>query len=358
MPKLKKITVKGYKSINELDNFELSDLNILIGANGAGKSNFINIFKLLANIGDQTLQLFTQKSGGPDSLLHFGRKKSEKIHMEFYFGANGYKIDLIPTNDNRLIFEKEMMYFEGDHGNFTYLIGQGNEEANLKSSTQKVAEYVRPIFSSWRVYHFHDTGDSAKVKQKHKSNDNLKLKNDGANLAAYLKRLHEDYNDNYQQIVKTIQMVAPFFGDFVFRESEDIELEWTEIGDPDTPFKAHALSDGTLRFICLSTLLLQPFKLMPDTILIDEPELGLHPYAINVLSDLISRASEKKQLIISSQSVELINNFEPQHIIAVDRENDCSILRRLDSDKLSDWLEDYTLGELWKRNILGARPSR
>lgn len=358
MPKLKKITVKGYKSIKNLDDFELTNLNILIGANGAGKSNFIGIFKLLANIDDQTLQLFTQKSGGPDVLLHFGRKRTEKIHMEFHFGDNGYEFDLIPTNDNRLIFEKESIYFNGTYGNSVYLIGKGNEETNLKSSTLGVAAYIRPIFSSWRVYHFHDTGDSAKVKQKHKSNDNLMFKNDGANLAAYLRRLHLDYNDNYKQIVKTIQMVAPFFGSFIFRDSEDIELEWTEIGDPDTPFKAYALSDGTLRFICLTTLLLQPFSLMPDTILIDEPELGLHPYAINVLSDLISRASEKKQLIISSQSVELINNFEPQDIIAVDREEDCSILRRLDSEKLSDWLEEYTLGELWKRNILGARPSR
>jgi predicted ATPase len=143
------------------------------------------------------------------------------------------------------------------------------------------------------------------------------------------------------------------------RENEEyIQLEWTEIGNPDTPFKAHVLSDGTLRFICLATLLLQPFDLMADTILIDEPELGLHPYALAVLADLIKRAAEQKQLIISTQSVELIDHFSANDIIVVDRVDNASTFNRLNEEKLKDWLEDYSLGDLWKQNIIGGRPSR
>ncbi len=150
-------------------------------------------------------------------------------------------------------------------------------------------------------------------------------------------------------------MVAPFFKDFVFRDKlENIELEWAEVKNPDKPFKAYMLSDGTLMFICLATLLLQPFNLMPDIILIDEPELGLHPYAINILSSLIQRASEKKQLIISSQSVELIDNFNSEDLVIINHEKNRTVFNRLDNDKLDAWLEEYSLSELWKSNLLGG----
>ena len=367
MSKLRKLTIKGYKSIQNLENFELSNLNILLGANGAGKSNFISVFKLLADMYEQNLQLHVQKNGGADALLHYGRKKTQNMSMEFYFKDNGYEFSLIPTKDNRLIFEKEELYFTGDW--FTQngirifpsseIIGSGHSEAILKNSDHKYAQYIKPAIKSWRVYHFHDTSDTALVKQIHSATDNLRLKTDAANLAAFLLRLKQKFPKNYEQIVKTIQLVAPFFADFVHRADEQaIQLEWLEAGNLDTPFKAHVLSDGTLRFICLATLLLQPFQLMNDTILIDEPELGLHPYALAVLADLIKRAAEQKQVIISTQSVELINHFSANDIIVVDRVNDASTFKRLDEELLKDWLDDYTLGDLWKQNIIGGRPSR
>ena len=367
MSKLRKLTIKGYKSIQDLEDFELSNLNILLGANGAGKSNFFSVFKLLADMYEQNLQLHVQKNGGADALLHYGRKKTLKMSMGFYFKDNGYEFSLIPTKDNRLIFEKEELCFTGywkyPSGAVVFpsseIIKSAHSEAILKNSDHKYAQYIKPAIQSWRVYHFHDTSDTALVKQIHSATDNLRLKTDAANLAAFLLRLKQKFPTNYEQIVKTIQLVAPFFADFVHREDEQaIQLEWLEAGNLDTPFKAHVLSDGTLRFICLATLLLQPFQLMNDTILIDEPELGLHPYALAVLADLIKRAAEQKQVIISTQSVELINHFSANDIIVVDRVNDASTFKRLDEELLKDWLEDYTLGDLWKQNIIGGRPSR
>jgi predicted ATPase len=362
MSKLDKISIKGYKSIQSLENFELSNLNILLGANGAGKSNFIAVFKLLAQMYVQNLQEYIQTSGGPDALLHYGRKKTNQISMEFYFGYNAYKFGLKPTLDNRLIFTKEELCFTGSSDMpypKTTVIQTSHSEALLNESTHQYTKFIKPAIESWRVYHFHDTSDSALVKQIHPKNDNLRLKPDAANLAAFLMRLKRVFPKNYQQIVQTVRLAAPFFVDFVHREEEEnVQLEWFERGNPDTPFKAHVLSDGTLRFICLVTLLLQPFQLMNDTILIDEPELGLHPYALTVLADLIKRVSEKKQLIISTQSVELINHFSAEDIIVVDRVNDASTFKRLDAERLKAWLEDYSLGELWTQNILGGRPSR
>lgn len=360
MSSVKSLSISGYKSIRELCNFELRNLNVLIGANGAGKSNFINLFRMLAEMYEQGLQVYVQTQGGPDALLHFGRNTTEKLHAEFYFARNGYKFDLIPTTDNRLIFESEISWFGGVFFNTTpsAYLGRGHDESKLKAATDKYSPYVRESISNWRVYHFHDTGEKAKVKQRHAANDNLRLKPDAANLAAYLRMLNLKHPQYYQRIVDAIRLVAPYFDGFVQREDEPefIELEWLQRGKPDTPLKANMLSDGTLRFICLATLLLQPTVLLPETILIDEPELGLHPYAISVLADIFKQVSEDRQLIVSTQSVELVNELTPDDIIVVDQEGDASTFRRFTMDELSGWLEQYSLGDIWKRNILGGRP--
>lgn len=195
------------------------------------------------------------------------------------------------------------------------------------------------------------------------ANDNLILKEDAQNIAPYLKMLSEEYPKHYEQIIDIIQDVAPFFGGFIFRNSENIQLEWFDKSDPDTPFKAHILSDGTLRFICLATLLLQPSELMPAVIIIDEPELGLHPYAIWKLSAMLQRVAQiqdqdhkKKQIIISTQSGELLNHFEAEDIIVVEKDNNQSTFKRLDSKELSIWLDEYSLSEIWSSNIIGGGP--
>lgn len=357
--KLDKLTIRGYKSIALLEDFELRNMNVLIGANGAGKSNFISIFKLLAALIDGNLQTFVKSQGGPDSLLYGGRKRTQQTDLEFYFGKNGYRISLAPTADNKVMFSRESTWFDGDFKTDIRSLGTAHEEAKLIESETPVSSYVRPALKSWRVYHFHDTSDSASVKGQHGSNDNLRLKPAADNLAAYLAKLHKNYPASYLQIVETIKLAAPFFGGFIIRDPlpDLIDLEWFEKTDPDTPYKAHVLSDGTLRFICLTTLLMQPVHLLPDTVLIDEPELGLHPYAINILADMLKQVSEKKQVIVSTQSVELLNAFEPEDVIVVDRENGASTLKRQTNEELDAWLQDYGLGELWKRNILGGRPS-
>ncbi|WCM20141.1 AAA family ATPase [Paraburkholderia bryophila] len=355
-----KLTIAGFKSIRELRDLELRNLNVLIGANGSGKSNFIGLFRMLAEMYEGRLQLYVQTQGGPDALLHFSRKTTDEIHVEFRFGERDrYEFKLVPTNDNRLILSDEQFKFQGVDHDVGGKLGDTPESLLQVIAEQHGHPYIAAALEGARVYHFHDTGEKAKVKQLHALNDTLRLKVDGANLAAYLRMLKAEHAHNYRLIVDTIRLAAPFFDDFVFRANpaSKIQLEWTERGDPDTPFTAHALSDGTLRFICLCTLLLQPWELMPATILIDEPELGLHPYAINLLADLLKRASEQKQLIVSTQSVELLDNMEPEDVVVVDRKDNASTFHRLDAAQLQDWLDDYSLGDLWKQNVLGGRPA-
>lgn len=375
MAQLQKITVKGYKSIRSLVDFELRPLNILIGANGAGKSNFISMFRFLASVTGDNFPVDVQKAGGPDVFLHYGRKTTQALDLEVYFTpsghvSNGYRITLSPTQDNRFIFSREEPWIDGNYvSNKPYSLGSGHETARViqdqtsGSRSAKVSSNVTARLKIWRQYHFHDAGDTAAVKGIHQANDTLRLKSDAANLAAYLKHLKQTpfYESSYQRIVETIRLAAPFFGDFIFRDGmEHVQLEWTERGQPDTPWKANVLSDGTLRFMCLAALLLQHDSLLPDTILIDEPELGLHPYAIDLLANMLKRAAETKQVIVSTQSAELLSAFQPEDVIVVDRKMDAvssfSEFKRLASEDLKGWLEDYTLGELWKRNILGGRP--
>lgn len=369
MTRIQKLTIKGYKSIATLENFELRPLNVLIGANGAGKSNFISLFKFLHEMYEQQLQVYVQKQGGVDAFLHFGREITPRMEMALWFPVEqvphvqqGYRVSLLPSVDNRLLFESEECRFFGSSEmpviNPDHSLGQGHTEARLKDAQDQLSNHVRPAVSNWRVYHFHDTSDTAVVKRMHPVNDNLRLKPDATNLAPYLQMLRRKYPQEYRRIVETIRLVLPFFDEFVHRtdDEEYVQLEWKQVGHPDTPFKAHMLSDGSLRFICLVTLLLQPVTLLPDTILIDEPELGLHPYAINVLADIFKQVAEDKQLIVSTQSVELINELTPDDVVVVDQEHGASSFKRLTEPDLSDWLQDYALGELWQRNILGGRP--
>jgi predicted ATPase len=354
-----KLILKGYKSIKSVE-LQMGSLNVLIGANGAGKSNLIGFFRMIQNILSRNLQNYVGQAGGPDAMLHFGRKVTRALEAELYFGNNGYLFNLQPTDDNRLMFWHEALWWnlKGE-----WHPGSGHFETKFADRGPHGAtwDYVVPAMRSWRVYHFHDTSGTALVKQLHNVGDNLFLRDDASNLAAFLLLLRTVHPEHYGRIVKTVRLVAPFFGDFLLRSSplnaEKIQLEWTELGK-DVPFTASALSDGTLRFICLATVLLQPQSLMPAAILIDEPELGLHPFAITVLGGLMKSAAVENQLIISTQSVELVNEFDLEDLIVVDKRAGTSTFVRPDPQKLSEWLDEYSLGDLWKKNMLGGRPSR
>lgn len=357
MSKLDKIKIKGYKSIKDLE-LELFRLNILVGCNGAGKSNFISFFKLLNNMIENNLEAYVTKSGGANTLFHFGLKNTQDIYADLYFGLNRYELTFEATDNDSLFFANEAAMFKTDFGTwYKAFMKCGHTNTKLLENKEKVTKYVKEALENWIVYHFHDTSSTAGVKRFCNINDNFTLKHDASNLAAFLYLLKEKHIQNYSNIVKTIQLVAPYFDDFILRPNplneNNIKLEWREKGSKEY-FDANCLSDGTLRFICLTTVLLQPN--LPTTIVIDEPELGLHPFAINILAGLIKRIPEQNQIIISTQSVPLINEFCIEDIITVDRLDGQSVFKRHNSEDLKDWLDEYSVGELWEKNILGGRP--
>lgn len=367
---ISKLTIEGFKSIRKLEDFPLGAVNVLIGANGAGKSNFISFFRLVREMVEQRLQLaLATMEGGADACLYLGPKVTREFAASLDFGRDGYAFALVPTPDNRLIFSTELAVFRGDLGLYQDPFGTGHAESQLKDrkddagrrgAKQGVPSYVFDAVSSWVVYHFHDTSLEASVRRTHAVNDNLIFRPNAENLGAFLYRVQSTHEADYLRIRDVVRLAAPFFDDFNLRpmpaSPEMIQLEWRQRGS-NYPFRAHQLSDGTLRFICLATALLQPNR--PSTVLFDEPELGLHPYALTLLGNLFRQSPTKilrKQVIISTQSAQLINEFQPEDVIVVERQTSESTFRRLNSADLSEWLQDYSLGELWQKNVIGGRP--
>ncbi|MBK8453916.1 MAG: AAA family ATPase [Thiofilum sp.] len=359
------LTIKGFKSIKQLERFPLRELNVLIGANGSGKSNFISYFRMLSELVEQRLQSWVAKQGGADRVLSFGVKETSKIESFILFGLNGYKFTLEPDFIGDFFFSTEALYFKGVYFGKTWRnLGDSHVESKLKHEYYErpqndMVDYCYESISNWKVFHFHDTSDTAGVKRLGSLHDNEYLRQDASNLAAFLYRLKLEYPDVYQQIRKTVSLAIPFFDDFVLKpnklptEEEQIRLLWRQ-KDSDYALWPSQLSDGSIRFICLVTALLQPEA--PSTIIIDEPELGLHPYAITLLGSLLRSASKRMQVIVSTQSVPLVNEFSLEDLIIVEREKGASIFKRLDADEFDLWLEEYSTGELWEKNILGGRP--
>lgn len=360
MAQLNRIEIEGFKSIREAD-LELRPLNILIGANGAGKSNFIGLFRLLNEMIEKRFQLAVRQGGGASTFLYFGPKVTDRIRVHLHFGPNQYECKWVPTVQDSLTFESETGFFWGQGYDKPYAegYGGGHLESEIPEFNSNISRHLLSNMRSWKLYHFHDTSDTAKVKQTGDINDNFFLRGDAGNLAAFLFGLMTSSNSHYEMIRATVRQVVPFFDDFILRPQIDnpnkIQLEWREQGS-DYPFLAHQFSDGTLRFICLATLLLQPKP--PSTIVIDEPELGLHPFAIAVLASMMRSAAARTQVIASTQSVPFLNEFDPDDLIIVNRRDRATKFQRINSSELNEWLEEYRLGELWQKNVLGGRPSR
>jgi predicted ATPase len=332
MGKLDYITIQGFKSIRSVEKLPLRDVNVVIGANGAGKSNFIGAFALLHALREGRLQEYVVKAGGADKVLHFGAKVTHQLVMELC-----HKTGLLESID-----------FTASAADELHWSGQTDVEVILKNG-----------FDSWRIYHLHDTSDTSPLKKTADLHDNRFLRADGANLPAFLYLLREKHAESYQLIRKTVQRVAPFFEDFQLEPQmlnpNKIQLEWRH-KKSDAYFDVSSLSDGTLRFMALATLFLAPKELRPSILLIDEPELGLHPYAITLLASLIQQASRETQVIAATQSPQLLDHFTPEDVLVVDQVDGASQFTRLDSERLAAWLEDYSLGQLWEKNELGGRP--
>lgn len=344
------IEIQGYKSIKSV-KIPFRPINILIGANGSGKSNFISFFEFLNRLFNRKLNEYINLTGGDNKYLHKGKKTTNQIYFktEFNGGQNGYSATLDSGTENFVFTQEKLIY----RGKENVDISNSDTEARIKTTDNYRAKYVIKYLNSFRKYHFHDTSRQSPFSQlSHIENDIHYLYEDGKNITAFLFEIQQNNKIVYNRILKTIESIAPYFSDFYFQPNSEkyIRLQWTDKFS-DTIYGANDLSDGTIRFIALTTLFMQPD--LPKTVIIDEPELGLHPTAIAKLAGMIkSAASRECQVIIATQSTDLISHFEPEDIITVDQIDGESVFNRLEPESLAQWLEEYTIDDLWKRNII------
>jgi len=356
---------------------ELGDLTVLIGANGSGKSNLVAFFNLLSFMMSGTLQLYIGRKGGGSSVLHYGPKRTPLLATTLRFeGENGwseYGCTLAFASPDRLIFTDERVAFQrpSEVRPFTKVLNSGQAETDLLSvstGTDPTAATVARIFLSrlkgLRVYHFHDTSETAYIRTNQDVNRNQILLSNGGNLASFLYMLQGSFPLHYERIVSTVRLAVPYLREFDLApdrlNANQITLRWRD-QNPDYEFGPHQLSDGSLRAIALISALLQPEELLPTVIFIDEPELGLHPSAIGIIGKLIKAVSAKRQVVVATQSPRLLSECEPEDVVVVEREEDDkgygeSRFRRLAKEDLGEWLKDYDLGVLYEMNVTGGGP--
>jgi predicted ATPase len=362
------ISLAGFKSVKNVNKLEIRPINILIGANGSGKSNFVGVFSFLHEVREGRLQDYVRRAGGAEQLLYFGSKTTPEIKFTISFRGevNQYELilsstvedTLVPTNETASYWDKSR-YPNGPYNSGLFAMESGREAGISSTQLSGTSDWVRERLGRWRVYHLHDTSESSPMKKTAQVADNSFLRDDASNLAAFLYLLKLRHQSSYALIRATVIQVAPFFDDFNLEPDrlnlDTIRLSWKH-RNSDQYFGAAALSDGTLRFMALATLFLQPKELRPSTIILDEPELGLHPKAIVLLAALIKQAASHCQVILSTQSPILLDHFSPEDVIVAERQDGETVLKRLDRAPLETWLVDYGLGQLWEKNELGGRP--
>ncbi len=374
MPNLiESVHIKGFRSLADVEINELPGAAVLIGGNGSGKSNFVRFFEMLSwMLRSRRLGDFTARQGGADGQLFGGSKVTPRIDatlsMRTDAGRNDYRFALAHAHPDRFIFADEAFRFSRDNypAEASWLpLGRGHPEANIVEAAQsphfednrmKAAQDILHLLGNCAVHQFHDTSDRSNFKIRWDVEDNNYLRSDGGNLAAVLLRLEREDLRRFEMICRHIGRVLPVFDRFQIEESYGkVLLRWKAEGTEKT-FGAHLTSDGSLRFFALVTLLNLPPEMLPDVILLDEPELGLHPAAVTLLGGMIRSLSTDRQIIVATQSPLLVDGFDLNQILVLDLHEGRTEVRSLKEDDYRHWLEEYTTGELWQKNLLGGRP--
>ena len=373
---IERIHIQGFRSLADVELSPGAGANVLIGANGSGKSNFVKFFDMMSwMLKSRQLAEFVGMEGGADDQLHGGNDTTPRLDAEIEIrtgtGRNDYRFKLAFAHPDRLLFIDEAFRYSRDdlEGNAPWnslgsghreaLIvdaGQPNEEGPASEVRARTARTVTHLLRDCAAYQFHNTGATSKFKKNWDAGDHAYMRADGGNLAAILYRLEQEDLRRYDAICRHIRRVLPGFDRFEIEEQYGkVALRWRS-RHSDKTYGAHLTSDGSLRFFALATLLNLPAEMLPGVLLLDEPELGLHPKAVALVGDMIHALAESRQVIVATQSPLLVDAFELDQVFVLELQDGRTVTRPQDANQLREWLEDYTLGELWQKNLLGGRP--
>lgn len=362
--RIKSVTIEGFRSLRSIQNLQLPQLAVLIGANGAGKSTLIRFFEMLSwMLKSKSLQEFVLRQGGGDDQFFMGARKTPRIHAELCLetasGLNDYRFDLAHLSAGDSVMVMNEAYRYSAHGiptkaKWTEIAAVG-KESSLLEQKHKTAKTIVNLLRQCSTYQFHDTSPNAAIHNRWDITESFRLRSDGGNLAAVLLNLRSTDGKRYALIVKQIRRVLPAFKDFVLeQEAGKVLLRW--VGQQsDKVFGSHLTSDGSLRLFCLLTLLNMPPERLPDVMLFDEPELGLHPHAVSLVAEMFKRLSKKRQIFLATQSPYLVDCFELENIIIASANQGETLLRNLPRAQYQAWLDDeYQLSDIWLKQVVGG----
>lgn len=357
--KLKSIELENWKSLKNL-RLDFEDVNVLIGPNGSGKSNLVQFFYMLNMMMTGSLQLFIGRSGGANSLLHYGSKNTIFIDSKLTFqtdnATDNYAFRLIHGAPDTFVFANEnITYKTVDHPGppIEREFGAGHKESflnNHKVQQNEVFAFIKKMLSGVRYFQFHDTSNEAHIRSYAREDNNWFLFYNGGNVAAVLLRLKREFPDAYSEVTERVRESVPAFRDFVLEpEQGQLLLNWTD-NYRGQLFGPHQLSDGSIRIIALHTLLALPPQLSPSVAIIDEPELGLFPRAIETLVDAIRSASNHCQIVLATQSNRLVRYLNPTSLICCSWRDGQSTVERVNPIEQFEFMDNYTLGDYIERN--------
>lgn len=361
--KLKSIEVDNWKSLRSL-RLDFDDINVLIGPNGSGKSNLVQFFHMMNMMMSGNLQLFIGRAGGANSLLHYGSKNALFIDSKLTFstdtGTDDYTFRLIHGAPDTFVFANESITFQANRHTvrpFFEEFGAGHKESLLEQKHDRATIAKRPIFgvvrsmlTGVRYFQFHDTSIESHIRSFAREENNRSLFHNGGNVAAVLLRLKKEFPAAFSNVVDRVRAGVPAFRDFVLESDHgQLLLEWTD-AHRGQRFGPHQLSDGSIRLITLHTLLALPPEMSPSVVIIDEPELGLFPRAIETLAEAIRSASSRRQIVLATQSNRLVRFLNPASLICCSWRVGESTIERVSPIDQFEFMDNYTLGDYIERN--------
>ena len=370
---IESVRIRGFRSLADVELAGIPKAAVLIGANGSGKSNFIRFFEMLSWMLIRQLGEFIERQGGADDQLYGGSRSTARLDGEIELhtsqGQNDYQFALSYAHPDRFFFSEERFRFKRHRlqaeAQWQHFDG-GHREAKIVEAAQSddyprinknTALVIVRLLRNCSVYQFHDTSDESNFKKKWDAKENNYLRRHGGNLAAVLRRLEQEDIRRYETICRHIGRILPVFDRFAIEENYGrVSLSWKAKGT-DKTFGAHLTSDGSLRFFALVTLLNLPPEMLPNILLLDEPELGLHPAAIALIGGMIKSLAEDRQVIVATQSPLLVDAFGLDEVFVLELRDGRTEVRKLSPDDYQVWLDDnFTSGELWQKNLFGGRP--
>jgi predicted ATPase len=389
---IEKIRLRNILSFGDKgEEIELQPLNVLIGQNASGKSNFIDIFKLLRSLPqDKGLANFISKSGGISEWIWKGQKSKKPDFSEIEVNLPAkitlvskdklqksiakdvtYKIRLKESAQRLAILDEEIYR---NNKSLRLIISRYKNfpEESLLSSFMSVIEsdqfrgekrnqpsnilffYLRQRFLHINIFDNFQTNRSSEIRTPQIPDaPNDFLEEDGSNLALVLNDL-EHGGDTKDKIVFYLKKFNPRIKDYSIRIlGGTVQLFVREEG-LEKPISAMRLSDGTLRYLCLLAILCHPEP--PPLICLEEPEVGLHPDILPTIAELLIDASSRTQLIVTTHSDILVSALSdvPEAVLVCEADEDGTHFKRLDKENLKEWLDEYSLGEVWLRGGIGG----